>query len=573
MPDVRYQSKLLIPTLREAPKDAETVSHQLMYRTGMIQKQASGIYSLLPLGLKVVRKFEAIVRKEMDNAGAQEILMPAVIPAELWQESGRWQKYGPELMRVQDRHGRDFVIGPTHEEVVTDIFRKQVNSYKALPVNLYQIQTKFRDEVRPRFGVMRGREFIMKDAYSFHEDNDSLDRTYEAMCEAYTAIFKATGMHFVIVDADSGNIGGSRSQEFMVLADSGEDSIAFCEACGYSANTEKASFRCDPVALEETKPAIVETPNVSSIEEVSSFLDIPAAKLLKTLVYDSNEGAVLVVLAGNRTIEETKLLAATDLEWLHPMETERIESELNAPVGFIGAIDFPGKVHSVLVDRSATQIENGVTGANIVDRHLKNVNIRNLADHTICDVSQVLEGDQCPKCDQNISVLRGIEVGHIFKLGTQYSEKQQATVLDQNGKSVAVTMGCYGIGITRTIAAAIEQNNDEKGILWPWALSPWQVHILALDPDTEAYSNAEKIILSAAAKRGIDVLVDDRKERPGVKFNDADLLGIPIQLVAGKRSLEKGVVEIKNRATGLKTEVELSSFSEELDKLIVAYKN
>lgn len=561
----QLQSATLLPTLRDAPKDAETVSHILMLRTGMIRKLAAGIYTTMPMGLIVQRKLEAIVREAMNAAGAQEVLMPAVIPAELWQESGRWYKYGPELLRFKDRHERDFVMGPTHEEVITDLVRRSVDSYKSLPVNLYQIQSKFRDEIRPRFGVMRGREFLMKDAYSFHLDDPDLDQTYRAMHEAYSRIFERAGLQFVVVDADSGNIGGSRSQEFMVLASTGEDELAHCPACKYAANVEKAQRHWDaPHAGPAAEPQTVHTPNRRTIEEVSSFLKVSPAAMLKCVMFESDRGPVMVVVAGDRDVQEVKLAAAAGGEWIKAMAPEQVQQATGAPRGFLGPVGLPTPVR-ILVDHSVTQIAAGVTGANNPDYHLTSVGYHHLPAHELVDVAKVLDKDPCPQCRESMQLLRGIEVGHIFKLGTKYSEAMTLSVTAADGSPVTLTMGCYGIGVSRTVAAAIEQNHDAKGICWPWALAPWHIHLLELDPQLPEVQALRQQVLTAARTLGLDVLIDDRSERPGVKFNDADLIGCPIQIVAGAKSLKAGQVETKLRRSGERENVALDGISSWLD--------
>ena len=523
----------------------------------MIRKLAAGIYQMLPVGLRVQRKFEQIVRENLDQHQAIELQMPLVLPDELWAESGRLEQYGPELARWNDRHDRGFVLGPTHEEAICEIVRGTVNSYKQLPINLYQIHTKFRDEIRPRFGVMRGREFVMKDAYSFHIDDSSLDTTYQAMLAAYKAIFAASGLQFAVVDADSGNIGGSASQEFMVLADSGEDAIAHCPECAYAANLEKASFA---ITAQDTTDAstltlqVVDTPNTKTIAEVSTFLDVDPSTCVKSIVYDSDMGPVMVCIAGDREVELTKLVSQVGTKWIHPMPEQQIEEELGLPVGYIGPQNLPANL-TLFVDRTVARIAGGVIGANQPNKHQVNFSSTMYPEHSVVDVARVQEGDCCINCGGTLQILRGIEVGHIFKLGTKYTEAMSVNVLDQNGKQVVPTMGCYGIGITRTVAACIEQNSDERGIQWPLSLAPWHVHILQLDPNDEQSQQYTTDLLELLNER--EVLIDDRKERPGVKFADADLLGCPVQIILGKKSIQAGKIEVKNRQTNEKFELSL----------------
>lgn len=566
MPRTQYQSTLLLPTLRDDPASAETVSHKWMLRAGLIRKLAAGIYNILPAGLRSLRKIERIIRDEMNAAGAQELLMPSVIPAELWQDSGRWEKYGPELLRLKDRHNRDFVFGPTHEEVITDIVRNNITSYKQLPLNLYQIQAKFRDEIRPRFGVMRGREFLMKDAYSFHANTESLATTYDRMAQAYHNIFRKTGLDFVVVDADAGTIGGSRSQEFMVLADSGEDALVRCPDCGYAANLEKASFRPTvPLFLEQPERAEVATPNQRSIEEVSTFLGVPPDRMFKTMVYNTERGPVMVVLAGHRQVQETKLRSALQVAWTELPEAEEVLALAKGPAGFLGPIN--GNL-PLYVDRSATTIDWGVTGANKLDTHITGVVLADFPDYEVVDVAEAVHGDGCPGCEGTLVQKRGIEVGHIFKLGTRYSDAMQATVLDEKGQAIVLEMGCYGIGVTRSMAAAIEQHHDDKGICWPWPIAPWHIHLLLLDPVDDSAKRILGAVEPVTVERGWELLVDDRMERPGVKFNDADIIGCPLQLIAGNRGLSRGMVEYKIRATGERGEFPVEDLKHNIIKLV-----
>jgi prolyl-tRNA synthetase len=536
-------SQSLIPTLKEVPAEAQVVSHITMLRGGYMRKLAAGIYSFLPLGWRVMKKVEAIVREELDRAGAQEILMPAAVPAELWMESGRWQKYGPELLRWKDRKGADFCTGPTHEEVVVDIVRREVKSYRQLPVNLYQIQTKFRDEARPRAGLMRGREFIMKDAYSFHAGDEDARREYRAMYDAYTRIFKRCGLEFRAVEADTGAIGGSLSHEFQVLAQSGEDRIVSCNHCDYAANVEQAEVRRESGA-EHAEAALreVATPGKKTIEEVTDFLKVPAARLIKTVVFLADKKTVMALVRGDHEVNEVKLkkkLGADELFLIAELP--------GAPAGFYGPI---GRSERIVADIDVGELRDAVAGANKVDTHLVGVSARrDLPDHVEwADIRQAVEGDTCPRCGVGKFVrFQGIEVGHVFFLGTKYSQPMECTYLGEDGQLRPMTMGCYGIGITRTAAAAIEQNHDADGIIWPMSLSPYQVEILTLQAKDEAVVMAAEKLYGELVAAGIEVLYDDRDERPGVKFKDADLIGIPLRVAVGKKSLAEGKLELKAR--------------------------
>jgi len=543
-------SKFLLSTVKETPSDAEVISHQLMLRAGMIRKLAAGLYTWLPLGLRVLRKVERIVRAEMDAAGAQEMLMPAVQPAELWQESERWDQYGPELLRFKDRHQRDFCFGPTHEEIITDLIRREVKSYRQLPANFYQIQTKFRDEVRPRFGVMRAREFLMKDAYSFHIDEASLQDTYKVMHATYTRIFTRIGLAFRPVAADTGAIGGSASHEFHVLADSGEDAIAICAKCDYAANVELAQAlpplgkRPAPSKPMET----VDTPGKHSIEDVSRFLKVDAKQTVKTLLVKGSGGVIALVLRGDHELNPVKAeklpQVVKPLVFVTPGE---VELAAGCEPGSIGPV---GLKITVIADESAARLSDFICGANINGQHLRNVNWgRDLPEPEVADFRNAVEGDPCPQCQGGaLAIRRGIEVGHIFQLGTQYSEKMQATVLDEAGRAVVMPMGCYGIGVSRVVAACIEQNHDANGIVWPDAIAPFHIALVPIGyhkspPLKEA---VDKLYADLTAA-GFDVLLDDRNERPGVMFADMDLIGIPHRLVLGDKGLAKGAVEYKGR--------------------------
>ncbi|MFP3874424.1 MAG: proline--tRNA ligase [Thiohalophilus sp.] len=559
-------SRLLLSTLKETPADAEVLSHQLMLRAGMIRKLASGLYTWLPMGLRVLRKVEQIIREEMDRAGAQEVLMPAVQPAELWQESNRWEQYGPELLRLEDRHGREFCFGPTHEEVITDLIRREIRSYKQLPTNLYQIQTKFRDEIRPRFGVMRAREFLMKDAYSFHLDDASLDETYHRMHETYCRIFSRLGLDYRPVQADTGSIGGKLSHEFHVLADSGEDAIAFSSDSDYAANVELAPTL---PATDSLPPAgatmqTVDTPGQHTIEQLAAYLNVPASRCLKTLlVVDAGEQLHALILRGDH---ELNMLKVEKLDGITPPLRFASDAEIRQACGCEpGSLGPVGLNVPLQVDHGAL-IADFVCGANQRDKHLTGVNWgRDLPQPQTVDIRNVVEGDPSPDGKGTLSIKRGIEVGHIFQLGDKYSEAMKATVLDENGQSVTMTMGCYGIGVSRVVAAAIEQNHDERGIIWPDAIAPWQVVILPMNMHkSQRLRDTVDQLYSDLQQAGIDVLVDDRKERPGVMFADMELIGIPHRIVIGDRSLDKGVVEYKTRRETEAREIPVDQIIERL---------
>ena len=539
-----------INTTRETPAEAELISHQLMLRAGLIRRLSAGIYSWLPLGLRVVRKVENIIREEMDRAGALEILMPAIQPAELWQESGRWEQYGPELLRLKDRHDRDFVVGPTHEEVVTDIARRELRSYRQLPVNFYQIQVKFRDEVRPRFGVMRGREFIMKDAYSFHIDEASLREGYAAMRVAYTRMFTRMQLNFRTVQADNGAIGGSASEEFQVLADSGEDAIAVSDSDGFAANLEFASTAppagARPAAAETLQP--IATPGMKTIAALSEFMKLPPERCLKLLLVEGRDGGVVALaLRGDHELNALKAqklpAVATPLRMAN---TAAIQAATGGEAGYLGP---RGLKCPVYADHAALHMADFVCGANAPDLHLRGVNWgRDLPEPVAADLRNVVDGDPSPSGTGRLKIMRGIEVGHIFQLGRKYSEAMNATVLDEAGKATAMLMGCYGIGVTRIVAAAIEQNHDERGIIWPDTLAPYHVALIPLNlQKSDRVRAAADALYAALGAAGIEVLYDDRDARPGVKFADAELLGIPHRLVLGERGLEAGTCEYRHR--------------------------
>lgn len=558
-------SRFLIATLKETPADAEVISHQLMLRSGMIRKLASGLYTWLPMGLRTLRKVERIVRQEMDKSGAQELLMPAVQPAELWQESGRWEQYGGELLRMNDRHGRDFCFGPTHEEVITDLIRNELKSYKELPANFYQIQTKFRDERRPRFGVMRAREFLMKDAYSFHVTAQSLDETYQTMHRTYCAIFDRIGLDYRPVQADSGAIGGSASHEFHVLASSGEDDIVFSTDSDYAANIEKAEAVAPAAeragATEELKE--IATPDQRTIAAVSEFLGIAPTRTVKTLLVkgeaddDGDAGLVALILRGDHSLNDIKAEKLAGVAEPLTMATdEEIEQAVGCTPGSIGPVNLP---LPVIVDRSAAQLSDFVCGANRDGFHLTGVNWdRDVSAGRIEDIRDVVEGDPSPDGKGTLEIRRGIEVGHIFKLGNKYSTAMNAKVLDENGKSVILEMGCYGIGVSRIVAAAIEQNHDDKGIIWPDAIAPFEVAIVTLNAHkSPAVAEAGDRLYDQLRQAGFDVLLDDRNERPGVKFADMELIGIPHRFVISERGLTAGTLEYKGRQDDDKQDVSI----------------
>jgi prolyl-tRNA synthetase len=566
------QSRMLIPTLRDVPAEAEVVSHKLMLRAGMIRQVARGIYDFLPLGVRVLRKVERIIREEMDRAGAQEVLLPAVCPAELWQESGRWEKYGKELLRIKDRNDRDFCFGPTHEEVITDLVRRDVRSYRELPMNLYQIQSKFRDEVRPRFGLMRGREFIMKDAYSFHVERADCDREYENMFQTYRRIFDRCGLAYRPVEADTGAIGGSRSHEFQVLADSGEDAIVSCEKCEYAANVEKAGIGAGvpPAAADPTPLVEVPTPEQRTIEEVSKFMKMKPHRFIKTLLYVAGDTVVVALVRGDHALSEPKLkdvLGTPNVE-LAPEST--VEAVTGAPVGFAGPIGLQGKVR-LLADHALAGITAAVSGANKADTHVKGVSAaRDFPGAEFADLRGAGAGDRCPRCEGTFALQRGIEVGQVFYLGTKYSEALKATVLDDTGKERVLEMGCYGIGVTRTMAAAIEQNHDDAGITWPMPLAPFQVVVVPVNVLEERLRTTAERIYDELRARGVDVLLDDREERPGVKFKDADLIGCPLRITVGPRALERDAVELKRRMEKDATEVPLAEVAARVAEIVAA---
>ena len=561
-------SKLLIPTLREVPAEAEIASHRLMLRAGLIRKLAAGIYSYLPLGLRTLKKVEQIVREEMDRAGAQELLMSALLPAEAYQASGRWDVFGPSMFKLKDRGERDFCLGPTHEELFTQCVIDNVKSYKEYPMTLYQIQTKYRDEGRPRFGVIRSREFVMKDAYSFDLDEKGLDESYKKMYDAYNRIFTRLGLDFTVVDADSGAMGGSGSQEFMVKSPVGEDGIAYCESCGYAANYEKCE--CIPQAAEQIEGDLpmekIETPNAHTIDELVESLGMKAHNFAKTIIYKADDKYIAAMVRGDRDVNEVKLKnlvgCTDDLELAEPAMVREITK---AQVGFAGpiGIDIP-----VYADKEIELMRNFVVGANETDMHFKNVNIgRDFTPDTVADIRVVVTGDKCPKCGGEIKSEQGIEVGHIFKLGTKYSDALGLKYLDESGQQKTVIMGCYGIGVTRCVAAAVEQLHDDNGIIWPVSIAPYQAIIVTANYKDEEQVKASEKLYQEFLDAGIDVLFDDRNERAGVKFKDADLIGIPVRVVVGKK-VGEGIVEYKERKMDTAVEIPMSDATKKVKEFI-----
>lgn len=561
-------SKLLIPTLREVPAEAEIASHCLMLRAGYMRKLAAGVYSYLPLGLRTLKKIEAIVREEMDRAGAQELLMSALLPAEYYQKSGRWEVFGSSMFRLKDRNGRDFCLGPTHEEIFTQTVINEVRSYKEYPMTLYQIQTKYRDERRPRFGVIRGREFVMKDAYSFDRNDAELDQSYQAMYQAYCRIFDRLGLDYTVVDADSGAMGGSGSQEFMVKSEIGEDGIAYCEKCGYAANFEKAVCSVNKTELKPDMLPMqkVSTPHVRTIEELTTFLNTTPKAFAKTLLYRADDKIVAAMVRGDRELNEVKLQNKLGCIELEMADADTVCRITNAAVGFAGPVNLPIEVYC---DLEVAEMVNMIVGANETDFHFENVNIdRDFTPTAILDLRLIEKGDPCPHCGEPMGVAQGIEVGHIFKLGTKYSDALGLTFLDENGEEKTVTMGCYGIGVSRCLSAILEQNNDENGMIWPVAVAPYQAIVVPVNYKDPIQSKIADEIYESLQKQGVEVLLDDRDERPGVKFKDADLIGIPVRITVGKKAVD-GLVEYKLR-TGSDA-IDLSA--EEAIKTAVSYIN
>ncbi len=542
-------SNMLVLTLREVPAEAEIASHKLMLRSGMMRKMASGIYNYMPLGLKALKKVEDIVREEMNKAGAQEFLASAILPAELWQESGRWDVYGDEMFRLKDRNSRDFCLGPTHEEVFTDIARNEIKSYKQLPVNLYQIQTKYRDERRPRFGVMRSREFVMKDAYSFDKDQAGLDLSYDKMHDAYVKIFNRCGLDAKCVAADSGAIGGSNSAEFMVKSEVGEDDVVFCTCCDYAANIEKAPCTAEENEKEELKEAKkVETPNIKTIEDLVKFFNTTEKNFVKTLIFNVDGKIVAVLVRGDREVNEVKVTNALGGAIKFDMASpEEVFNATSAQVGFAGPIGI--KVDELLVDEEVTMMYNFIVGANETGFHIENVNYGRDFEGKVGDFRNITAGEKCPVCGGEVTISRGTEVGHIFKLGTKYSQAMNANFIDEDGKEKPFLMGCYGIGVTRTLASIIEQHNDENGIIWPLSVAPYHVSVVPVNVKDEEQMRIAEEIYTKLKDMGVEVLIDDRNERAGVKFKDSELMGIPMRVTVGKK-INEGIVEFKLRAGG-----------------------
>ncbi|GAM15569.1 proline--tRNA ligase [Mesobacillus selenatarsenatis] len=560
------QSMSLIPTLREVPSDAEVKSHQMLLRAGFIRQNASGVYTYMPLGRKVLQKVEAIIREEMNNAGAAELFMPALQQAELWQESGRWYSYGPELMRLKDRHDREFALGATHEEVITSLVRDEVKSYKRLPLTLYQIQTKFRDEKRPRFGLLRGREFIMKDAYSFHATQESLHEVYERLFQAYSNVFRRCGLNFRAVIADSGAMGGKDTHEFMVLSDIGEDTIAYSDTSQYAANIEMAPVTA--VYEKSSEPAKelekVHTENKETIEEVSSFLNIESKDCIKSLFFKVDDRYVLVLVRGDHEVNDIKLKNHLEASVVELADTKTTKEVLGCSVGSLGPVGVENV--EVIADNAVQAMVNGVCGANEEDYHFKNVNPeRDFKVDSYTDLRFIKEGDPSPDGHGTILFAKGIEVGHVFKLGTRYSEAMNAEILDENGRTKPMIMGCYGIGVSRTMAAVAEQFNDENGLVWPTNIAPFDVHLIAVNMKDSAQAELAHDLYLSLQSAGMEVLMDDRQERPGVKFADSDLIGLPVRVTVGKKAGE-GIVEVKIRKNGEMKEVQK-------DELAVTLKN
>lgn len=564
-------SKMLIPTTREVPAEAEIVSHQLMLRAGLIRKETAGVYTYMPLGLRVIQKIETIIRQEMNAKGGQELLLPIVQPAELWQESGRWDVYGEEMFRLKDRHNREFCLGPTHEEIITALVRSEVRSYRQLPLLLYQIQNKYRDEIRPRFGLMRGREFIMKDLYSFDRDEAGLKESYAKMYDAYSRIFDRCGVTYRVVEADPGQIGGGMTHEFMVLADSGEAGLVFCDKCDYAADVEQAETSLifpgdEPVPGPREERS---TPGLHTVEEVAEFLGVPPARMIKTLIYETADGPVAVVLRGDHQVNEVKLGKTLGTDRFRLADPGTVERITGAPVGFAGpmGLDIP-----LLVDRAVTAMSWGITGGNRADVHLVNVIPgKDFSIDRTADLRVAQAGDHCPRCQEGVlQAARGIEAGQIFQLGTKYSKAMGATYADENGEEKLVVMGCYGIGVGRTMAASIEQNHDDNGIIWPASIAPMEVTIVPVGADDPAQMEAAAKLEEELTAKGIEVLLDDRPERAGVKFKDADLIGIPFRVTIGPKSLAEGMAEVKHRQGGQVEKIPLGQAVSRLVDLVNA---
>ena len=566
-------TKLYAPTLREVPSDADVVSQQLMLRAGFMRKTANGLYSFLPLGWRSIKKIEAIVREEMDRASAQEIMMPILQPAEIWKESGRWNAYGAEMMRINDRHDNEFCLGPTHEEMITTLVKNEINSYRQLPVNLYQIQSKFRDERRPRYGLMRSREFIMKDAYSFDVDEAGLEESYKSMYDAYTRIFNRCGLTFRPVEADSGAIGGSGTHEFMAIAEAGEADIVYCTKCDYAANIEIGKpgiMKQEEEALQEL--SVVDTPNASTIEAVADMLNLPLHKTIKAVVFSIDGKVVLAIVRGDHEVNEVAVqhavLGSVEPEMATPEELEKVglTAGFISPVGLQQTEEF-----AIVVDESVMETYNVCGGANKKDAHYVNINPKrdfNVDDIIVAPIRLITKDDVCPKCGGSLEHAKGIEVGQVFKLGTKYSEALQATFLDQNGRPNPMIMGCYGIGVSRTLAAAIEQYHDENGIIWPRSIAPFEAVIVPINAKDEALMSTSQTIYTALQDAGVDVLLDDRKDRAGVKFKDADLIGYPLRITVSKNTLENNEVEIQIRKTGEAVPCAIDSVATKVTELL-----
>ncbi len=559
-----------IRTLRDAPREAEAISHKLMLRAGLARRLSAGLYTYLPLGLRVIRKVEDIVRQEMNKKGAQELLMPILQPKEIWEQSGRWDDKELGMLKLKNREEREFVLGPTHEEIITDLVSREVRSYKELPLNLYQIQTKFRDEMRPRFGMIRAREFIMKDAYSFHVDESSARKGYQDMSEAYSNIFRRCGLKTQVVEADPGAMGGSKSEEFIALADTGEDIIVFCAQCSYAANLESAQRGAEALGKSTEKMKSVKelkTPNIKTIEQLKDFLREKPEKMIKTLIYLADEKIIAALISGHRELSEVKLRKNLKCENLEMADEKLIEEVTGGPLGFSGPVGL--KKVKIIADVGVTKIVNGITGANKRDKHIRNVNMgRDYNPDEVADISIVREGDRCPKCSGKLAVRRGIEVGHIFNLGRRYSQRLGAKFLNEKGQERLAIMGCYGIGITRTVAAIIEQNHDENAILWPMSVSPYQVHIILLNVNSRETVKVADNLYNQLTGEGVEALLDDRDERAGVKFKDADLIGVPLRLTISPKRVSEKKVEIKCHRDGKEFLVAIEQAREKVKELI-----
>lgn len=561
-------TQIYAPTLREVPAEAELISHQFMLRAGLMRRAASGVYTYLPLGVRVLQKIMSIIREELNKAGGQEVMLPIIQPAELWQESGRWNDYGDEMFRLKDRHDREFCLGPTHEEIVTALVRADVRSYKQLPLMLYQIQNKYRDEIRPRFGVIRSREFIMKDLYSFDRDEEGLDQSYQAMYDAYTRIFTRCGLETRPVEADTGAIGGDNSHEFMVLGDAGEDLVVYCQDCDYAANVEQAE--CAPYEAESGEMLSLEeiaTPNVTTIDKLVELLGIEGSRLIKTMIYLADDQPIAVLVSGDNNINEIKLKKVLKCENLVLADSRTIEEVTGAPVGFAGPI---GLEIPIVADYSVIGLVNAVAGANKKDTHIANVNInRDYKAAVTADIREAREGDKCVRCGGTLTSARGTEVGQVFKLGTRYSQTLKANFVDENGKEQPIIMGCYGIGVSRTMAAIIEQHHDEDGICWPVSVAPYHVIIVPVSyKDTEQREAAEKLY-NELTQAGVEVILDDRDERPGVKFKDADLIGYPVRITVGPRQLKEGNVELYIRSSKTQVVIPISEVEQQVKSILI----